>query len=344
MYIKEYLQVFLCFFVSGVGIFFPYDTYRNNKNKFKAGRSYNWLSISNYGTFLVVISATVVVNFCVATEIPMMLNFDYENVSGKITYLEDEWKDTGKRGSSLYECYNMILELEDGIEVSKWTNSPVSVEEGDVVKCYKKSIWEKRMNIIAVNGKDVSDGYGKGWTCPGKSTFIPKVLFLIYLFWFFVFHFAMFYRKRKKYRQRLVRTYFIYGYDLEKRGHIVWMTGLICFGIISLIAIAGVGNNVILGFCMMIFMDIYALGYLMVFYGSCRGVAYEDGVFHVNYSNGWERRFSREEVTGIQNIKGEKYRICFRDEQGKDNEVRVTLHHKEQELILFPEKMSSGYY
>ena len=36
--------------------------------------------------------------------------------------------------------------------------------------------------------------------------------------------------------------------------------------------------------------------------------------------------------------------ICFRDEQGKDNEVRVTLHHKEQELILFPEKMSSGYY
>lgn len=344
MYILEYLKNFLYFWVIRCCVFFPEDTYRNNKNMFKEGKSYYWLSISNYGTFLVVISATVVLNFWVATEVPMMLNFDYETVSGKITYLEDEWKDTGKRGSSFYECYNMILESEDGIEVSKWTNSPVSVEEGDVVKGYKKSVWEKRMNIIMVNGKDVSDGYGKGWTCPGKSTYIPKVFFLIILFWFFVFNFAMFYRKRKKYRQRLVRTYFIYGHDIEKKGCIVWMTGQICFGIISLITIAGVGNNVILGFCMMIFLDIYAFGYLMVFYGSCRGVTYEDGVFHVNYSNGWERHFSREEITGIQNIKGEMYRICFRDEQGKDNEVRVTLHHKEQELVLFPETMRSGYY
>lgn len=83
MYILEYLKNFLYFWVIRCCVFFPEDTYRNNKNMFKEGKSYYWLSISNYGTFLVVISATVVLNFWVATEVPMMLNFDYETVSGK---------------------------------------------------------------------------------------------------------------------------------------------------------------------------------------------------------------------------------------------------------------------
>ena len=344
MYLLEYVELFRNFIVRCFAIYYiPYEIFRTNRNRFKKGKSYNLLSFIKYITLFLTVGVTVFMNLC-AWEIPMLVNFDYEIVSGKVTHYGHEGGGIGKGINALYQYTDLTLELKDGKEKVKWIYSPVPVKIGDVVECYKKSVYSDEMNVSQVNGKDVSAGYGKGWSYPGMSTSVPKIALSIYLVGGSIFHLIMICRKRRKYRSGRVRTQFIYGRDIEKAGYLFWIAGIIVFEVTAIIAIIGVGENYILGVCMAISSDIYALGYLMVFYGSCRGVTYEDGVFHVNYSNGWERHFSREEITGIQNIKGEIYRICFRDEKGKDNEVRVTLHHKEQELILFPEKMSSGYY
>lgn len=331
MYKGDYLLTWWVFLIHDT-IFYLilYDHIVESKKRFEAGKSYKIATIAKYFSIFIIILGTVVSNRMSTADIPMLINYDYKVVSGQVEWIGKEpYNDKGK----LYTYDEIGLILNDEKEIVGFVNSPKLLKEKDDVECYSIAGSFDQINVIKINGRDVSDGYGKYFTYPGKATILPKIVLSVYLVGFYIFHIYQMRKKSRKYNC-LQYNHFIYGYDIEKAGYKLWKVGIAVFGIFSVCAILGIGNSFLLGIGLEMASNIYAIGYLVVFFGRYRGVVYINGKFKVNYSNGWERVFEREDITYIEKIKENMYKIIFKN----DYEVKVTLNDKKQEKILLDEQ------